>query len=98
MKIIRTGIAGTLESSDIMITVEPGDGGIEIDLQSQVEKQFGKIIRAVITETLGELDVREARIKAVDKGALDCAIKARVKTAVNRACDPEEAVYDWRTA
>jgi citrate lyase subunit gamma (acyl carrier protein) len=85
MEIFKNSVAGTLESSDIMITLEPGKGGIEIELQSIVEKQFGREIRRAISETLSELRVDSAKITAVDKGALDCTIRARTKTAVYRA-------------
>jgi len=85
MQITKTALAGTMESSDIMITLEPWDGGIEIDLSSTVEKRFGKEICKVITDTLRELGVESAHVIAVDKGALDCAVRARVKTAVYRA-------------
>ena len=74
-----------MESSDIMITLEPNSGGIAIEVSSIVEKQFGQEIRRVISETLAELGVKQAKVTAVDKGALDCAIRARVKTAVYRA-------------
>jgi citrate lyase subunit gamma (acyl carrier protein) len=85
MELKQASVAGTLESSDIMITLEPGAKGIEVELESVVEKQFGREIRRAITETLKGLDVKNAKIKAVDKGALDCTIRARVKTAVSRA-------------
>jgi citrate lyase subunit gamma (acyl carrier protein) len=85
MEIQRDSIAGTMESSDIMIRLSPGSSGIEIDLQSIVEKQFGQAIRRVIAETLDALEVHDVRVQAVDKGALDCVIQARVKTAVYRA-------------
>lgn len=94
MEILKASVAGTMESSDIMITLEPGSGGIEIELQSMVEKQFGRQIRAVITGTLAEMGVTSAKISAVDKGALDCTIQARVKTAVHRAA--ENSSYEWR--
>jgi citrate lyase subunit gamma (acyl carrier protein) len=77
-----------------MITVEPGESGIEIDLQSVVEKQFGKEIRRAITETLDSLEVKNVRVQAVDKGALDCVIRARIKTAVYRASG--ETRYEWK--
>jgi citrate lyase subunit gamma (acyl carrier protein) len=85
MEIQQSSIAGTMESSDIMITVEPGSGKIEIELESIVEKQFGGEIHRAILETLEEMEITNARIRAVDKGALDCVIRARVKTAVHRA-------------
>lgn len=93
MELKQTAIAGTLESSDILITLEPGGNGIDIDLSSTVEKQFGKEIRRVIAETLMSLGVTSAKVTAVDKGALDCAIRARVKTAACRAAG--EAAFPW---
>lgn len=85
MKLANSAIAGTMESSDIMITLVPGGAGIEIDLSSAVEKQYGQEIRKVIRSTLEELEVEDVRVLAVDKGALDCTIRARVKTAAFRA-------------
>ena len=52
MKIERAAVAGTLESSDAQITVEPGTEGIELTIESSVIHQFGKQIRAVVLETL----------------------------------------------
>jgi citrate lyase subunit gamma (acyl carrier protein) len=93
MRITKTGISGTMESSDIMVTLEPNqEGGIKSELSSLVEKQFGHQIRHVIMETLNELGVKDTKVIAVDKGALDCTIKARVKTAAYRA---GEASYAW---
>ena len=93
MKIIKNASAGTIESSDIMIVVFPSDNGIEIDLNSSVEKRFGDQIRKVILETLKEFNVSNVTIKATDKGALDCVIKARVQTAITRAS--EEGKFDF---
>ena len=47
--------------------------------------QFGKQIRAVVLETLERLEVTNARVTVIDKGALDCTLKARVECAVYRA-------------
>lgn len=85
MEIKQTALAGTLESSDIQVTISQGNHGIEIDLDSSVEKLYGKQIRKVITETIQAYGIENAKVKAVDKGALDCVIKARVMTAVQRA-------------
>ena len=85
MVIQKPAIAGSLESSDCMVTVEPGEGKIDLDLDSAVIRQYGKQIRKVILETLQRLDVTDAKITVVDKGALDCTIKARVECAVYRS-------------
>jgi citrate lyase subunit gamma (acyl carrier protein) len=95
MKLTNNSIAGTLESSDIQIMIEPREeAGIEIEVKSSVEKQFGKQIRKVIRETLEALSVENARVIATDKGALDCTIKARVQCAAYRAAGIKEK-YDW---
>jgi citrate lyase subunit gamma (acyl carrier protein) len=92
MEIKKTAIAGTLESSDCMVTVEPGGGRIELELSSVVIRQFGAQIRRVIFETLERLEVTEGRLTVVDKGALDCTIKARVECAVYRSCGITENI------
>ena len=91
MAIKRVGLSGTMESSDIMITLEPNNAQIlDIELDSTVGKQFGREIRRVIIETLIEMGIEGAKITAVDKGALDCTIRARVRTAVLRATDDKK--------
>lgn len=85
MEILNTAIAGTLESSDVQVIVEPGTDGIELELKSSVINQYGKQIRAVILETLNRLDVKNAKLRVIDKGALDCTLKARVECAVFRS-------------
>ena len=67
-----------------MVTIGPGEG-LSISLQSSVQAQFGRQIEAVIAETLKGLGVTDAHVDAVDKGALDCTIKARVTAAAVRA-------------
>ena len=94
MKLITTGNAGTMEPNDIMITVEPSDaGGVQVELTSSVYQQFGKQIIAVIRETAADYGVENALITAVDKGALDCTVRARVATALTRAAEWHD--YTW---
>ena len=89
MKIVTMAAAGTMESSDAMITIEPNDYGIELTVDSAVEKQFGHEIRRVVLDTLAEMGVEDAIVNAVDKGALDCTVAARVKAAAYRAAKCE---------
>lgn len=83
----RKGHAGTLESNDIFITIEEQNVGygIQIELTSIVEAQFGHAIRRTLTEGAVNAGFTDLSIKAVDKGALDCTIQARLKTAIFRA-------------
>ncbi|WP_290033207.1 citrate lyase acyl carrier protein [Ligilactobacillus cholophilus] len=90
MEIKKTALAGTVESSDIQITISKGDHGIQIELDSSVEKLYGNQIRKVITETIESYGIKNANVKAIDKGALDCVIKARVMTAVQRALETSD--------
>ncbi len=95
MRIKKDAIAGTLESCDIqIILVSNEDKGIEIELKSSVEKQFGKQIRKVIKDTLEKLEINNVRVVARDKGALDCTIRARVECAAYRACGINQE-YGW---
>ena len=84
MTISKPAKAGTLESNDIYIMLRPNTDGIEIELDSIVEDQFGEDIRRVIKDKLEELGITAITVKATDKGALDYTIKARVETAVRR--------------
>ena len=90
MKIIKQAVAGTLESSDLLVKVEPNDSSLDIVIQSEVIKQFGKQIRRTVAETLAKLDVDQGTVVIEDKGALDYAIRARVQAAVLRASGAEE--------
>lgn len=85
MEIVKTAMAGTLESSDAQITVEPGGDGIELTIESSVIHQYGKQIRKVLLETLERLEVKNAKVTVIDKGALDCTLKARMECAVYRS-------------
>lgn len=87
MSQLKVSLAGTLESSDILVTVEPRDKGcgILIELQSLVFAQYGEQIKKVIQDTVKEQGIRDIYIKAVDRGALDCTVRARILTALSRA-------------
>lgn len=96
MKIITAAAAGTVESSDIIVRIEPREEmGVELTLTSSVMQQFGAQIEAVIRETLQELGVESARVEAVDRGALDCTVRARTAAAVYRAAQSTD--YTWRS-
>lgn len=92
MVVKKPAIAGTLESSDVQITVEPGMGSVELSIESSVIHQFGKQIKATVLETLNRLEVTDAKVTVVDKGALDCTLKARVECAVFRSNDITESL------
>ena len=94
MELKKTAAAGTMESGDILITIEPRtEGGVTLELSSSVLQQYGRQIEAVIRETLSGLGIENAAVQAVDKGALDCTVRARVSAAAFRAAESSD--YQW---
>lgn len=83
MEIKKLASAGTMESSDAYVEIEPA-AGLEITLESVVSQQFGDSIRQVVRDVLTEQGVENAKIRVVDRGALECVIRARVETAIVR--------------
>ena len=84
MEILKNATAGTMESSDVYVEIEPGSDGIQLQLESVVAQQFGESIKAVVREVLREQGVENANVRVVDRGALECVIRARVETAIIR--------------
>lgn len=84
MSIKKHAFAGTMESSDAYVEIEPCDDGITIELESVVKKQFGESIKKAVNEVLVEQDIKNAVVRITDRGALECVIRARVETAVLR--------------
>lgn len=87
MNELKPAQAGTLESNDIMITMAPGakGSGVVIELESIVLAQYGPAIKQTIAAIVAAQQVTDIYIKAVDRGALDCTIQARILTALSRA-------------
>ena len=84
MQIKKMASAGTMESSDVYVEIEPGNEGLQLTLESVVAQQFGDSIRAVVKEVFAEQCVADANVRIVDRGALECVIRARVETAILR--------------
>ena len=84
MVINKRASAGTMESSDAYVEIEPGCEGVELQLESVVGQQFGDSIRQVVRQVLEENEVKNAKVRVVDRGALECVIRARVETAIVR--------------
>ena len=84
MEITKCAAAGTMESSDAYVEIEPNDSGLEVELESVVKAQFGDAILDTVHQVLSQCGVENARVRVVDRGALECVIRARVETAVYR--------------
>ena len=87
LKLHKAAQAGTIESSDILVSIAPAPAGtgIQLDLMSQTMPQYGRHITKLITGILEEQGVADAVVQANDMGAIDLVIEARVKTALGRA-------------
>ena len=83
LEIIKNASAGTMESSDAYVEITPADD-LNIELESVVLAQFGEDITAAVKDVLQQCGVEKANVRVVDRGALECVIRARVETAVNR--------------
>jgi citrate lyase subunit gamma (acyl carrier protein) len=86
MKIMKKAQAGTMQSSDLMVFLEPGET-LNVTIESTVLKQFGDLIRAKVDEVLQKHAVESGEVRITDRGALDYAIEARLETAIMRATE-----------
>lgn len=86
-------VAGTLESSDMYVIIEPNATGIELEIESVVMGQYGDDVRRVILKSLEELGVTSAKVLVNDKGAIEPVIKSRIQTVVTRAAQQK---FTWK--
>lgn len=94
MQISKDALAGTLESSDCQVTVEPAET-LELTVESSVANQYGEQIHDTVMDVLSNLDVTSGIVKVVDKGALDCTVRARVSCAIFRSADASMENIPW---
>ena len=83
MEIVKNASAGTMESSDVYVEIAPGST-LDVHLESVVLEQFGEEIKAVVHQVLQEQGVEKAKVNVIDRGALECVLRARVETAIAR--------------
>ena len=94
MQIQQAAVAGTMESSDVMVSVRPAPGkGLSIQIQSVVMTTFGDQIRQAVEEVFASFGIKDADVELVDKGAIDCVIRARTAAAICRAAGEP---YNWK--
>jgi malate synthase len=96
-------LAGTLESSDVMVRIGPAtQPGIQLEIDSIVKQQFGAAIERVVRETLTQLGVTrptwwsmiKARSNAFCGSSSGCgaARGATVSTAMEPAMKPRRSM------
>ena len=80
LQLFHTAHAGTLESSDCLVTVAPGEG-FALDYRGANSVIFAK--------RLEKHSLKEARVTIQDQGAIEITIMARLETALLRAAKEE---------
>ena len=87
-KIIKKATVGKeKQNADCVITIEPGKKGIELDFTSLVGVQYGDDMKNTINEMLREYKIEDAKISVVDRGAIDCVLRARLEAVIKRAME-----------
>lgn len=82
----EAGPRGAKVRSDAFVDVTINNsGGLQIDLQSKVQKLFGEHLKRFVDDVLQTLELQHATIRIEDQGALDWVLAARIETAVRRA-------------
>ena len=84
------GVSGSFESCDalVVVTLPPPGGGVSLHLESPSLAVCGDRMRRVALETLCALGVTDADVVIRDRGALDCTLRARLETAIERGTTP----------
>jgi len=92
MKILKKAQAGTFESSDIIILIEPvtENTGRKLEIASNVMLQYGEMLTNLINKVLDNYNIKDIHLIAKDKGALEPTIIARLETAIERALNQQK--------
>lgn len=87
MKPIKSAQAGTFESSDAIVLIEPmaDSSGRKIEIESAVMLQYGENLRSILVEILDSYQLTDLHIIIKDKGALEPVLRARIETAIERS-------------
>jgi len=80
--------AGTLESSDCLVTVGPGSG-ITLEYSGGNAFLFRRRTETIVREVLESSGVTDAAVTIQDQGALEPTLRARIETALGRAARKE---------
>lgn len=87
MKPLTSSQAGTFESSDLIVLIEPMDDndGRKIEIESIVLLQYGDNLKSIVNEMLDQYKLTNIHLIIKDKGALEPVVRARLETAILRS-------------
>jgi len=79
--------AGGKNRGDVEVTYYPlaSKSGLQIELETSVEKLYGDKIRSEIESAAKEAGVCDGKLVVVDDGALPYVLRARVEAAIRLA-------------
>lgn len=93
MKPIKSSQAGTFESSDLIVLIEPllNESGRKVEIESIVLLQYGENLKSIVTEMLDQFELTDVHLIVKDKGALEPVVRARMETAILRSLSQTQA-------
>ncbi len=84
MILFTTASAGTLESSDCLVTVSPAEK-IKLEYKGANREVFAERTMQLVENTAKKLGLSGVDVLIQDQGALEITVKARLETALFRA-------------
>lgn len=91
LRAVRRAQAGTLESSDCLVTVEASPEGRRLDHRGGNAALFRDRTKRLLDEILDGAGIDGITVQILDQGALEPTLRARIETALARALAAEEA-------
>ena len=82
--LLKTASAGTLESSDCLVTVSPAEK-LKLEYKGTNSEVFAERTMVLVESIAKKHDLNGAEISIQDQGALEITMKARLETALMRA-------------
>ncbi|MCL8210079.1 citrate lyase acyl carrier protein [Spiroplasma attinicola] len=88
MEIKKIASAGSLDSSDVLVTVELNHKTENcITINSPFIRQFGQEMKNIVIKILNDLKINNCNIVIQDQGAINEVLIARIVTAISRATE-----------
>ena len=92
VKIGTAGNAGDRIRSDCLVQIEQlSSGGITINLNSKVDKLYGRSIRELATSVVEYFGVAHALVEIRDSGALEFVLAARLEAALKQVIESDRS-------
>ena len=92
VKIGTAGNAGDRIRSDCLVQIEQlSSGGITINLNSKVDKLYGRSIRELAKSVMEHFEVAHARVEIKDSGALEFVLAARLEAALKQVIESDRS-------